>query len=551
MSKGRSVLSVASLAWLLSWGAAHATPITLDANPHYFNYNGQTIALVGASGDYLCHVSCITSPGTACDMTTRSNGTMVVTSDFLCRYESYVAYIADLKARGLNKMRLYISLNHSPGWQKNGTPYDYEEPFPWNGSKWDLTTWSSPFFNRVRAVLTEAQNQGIFVEVTLFDPWDGDFSHSPWNPVNNVQNTGWTSRPFYISFQSGETCPAIQNYDITDPDPRHKQIAMLQRAVFRLNDFNNFYWEIANEPELSAPPSGVTSAAATAWHDCMVRQLYSYEASQPNGHHLIGVNYHAKTSIDSLTNGSYPLSSPNVVVVNSHYAVVSDTPPSYGAELMIRDYNGGQFGQLGRVFGFNEGRFTPFLSQSPDRSGWSARAEAWEFMLNGGGTFDHLGYDWKTNTVAHNTRTYLGYLNTFLKGVSLTHMSRELSGALPAFIVSGLPTYGTTSTFNGNTYWGAMQWDGNQFVLYVHHSTISTDDPRFQRYLPTSSGTFHHTLGLQLGPTTGTFVATWIDPATNATLGTPVTIPWNGTSYTLPQSPDYFFDIALVIKRTS
>src|SRR6185295_12954636 len=179
------------------------------------------------------------------------------------------------------------------------------------------------------------------------------------------------------------------------PDPRRKQIALLQRAAFRLNDFNNFYWEIANEPELANPPNGVSSAAATAWHDCMVQQLYNYEASQPNGHHVIGVNYHAKTSIDSLTNGSYPLSSPNIVVVNSHYAVVANgTADPYGGNLMIRDYNNGAFGQLDRVFGFNEGRFTPDLSQNPDRSGWSARAEAWEFMLNGGGTFDHLGYDW-------------------------------------------------------------------------------------------------------------------------------------------------------------
>jgi len=549
--KSRKIFTFAFSALLLSCSVAFAGPITIDpVNHHYFNNNGQTVALVGASGDYLCHVSCITAPGTTCDTTVRSNQTTVLTSDYLCRYESYVPYIADLKARGLNKMRLYIGLNHSPGWQKNGTPYDYEEAFPWNGAKWDLGAWSTPFFNRVRAVLTEAQNNGIFVEVTLFDPWDGNFQFSPWNPANNVQGTGWSNRLYFASFQTGEVCPPVQGYSITDPDPRRKQIALLQRAAFRLNDFNNFYWEIANEPELANPPNGVSSAAATAWHDCMVQQLYNYEASQPNGHHVIGVNYHAKTSIDSLTNGSYPLSSPNIVVVNSHYAVVANgTADPYGGNLMIRDYNNGAFGQLDRVFGFNEGRFTPDLSQNPDRSGWSARAEAWEFMLNGGGTFDHLGYDWKTNTVAHNVRNYLGHLNTFLQGMSLQNMSRKLNGSqLPAFIVSGLPTYGTPSTFNGNTYWGAMQWDNNQFVLYIHHSTLSTES--YKRYVPTSSGTFHHTLQLQLGPQTGNFLAEWINPSTNATLSS-VPFTWNGVSYTLPQSPDYNFDIALRIKRTS
>jgi len=550
MSIQRKTFSLFITAVLLALSTAAAVPITIDPlNPHYFNYNGQTIALVGASGDYLCHVSCATAPGTTCDMTTRSNGTTVVTSDFLCRFESYVPYIADLKTRGGNTMRLYISLNHSPGWQKNGTPYDFEEAFPWNGTKWDLgSVWSTTFFNRVRAVLTEAQNNGVIVEVTLFDPWDGDYQFSPWNPPNNVQGTGWTNRAYYSSFQPGETCPAIQSYAITDPDPRHKQIALLQRTAFRLNDFNNFYWEIANEPELSNPPSGVSSAAATAWHDCMVQQLQSYEATQPNGNHLIGVNYHAKTSIDSLTNGSFPLSSPYVAVVNSHYAVVANgTADPYGGVLMIRDYNNGVYGQLGRIFGFNEGRFTPDLSQSPDRSGWSARAEAWEFMLNGGGAFDHLGYDWKNNTVAHNVRTYLGKLNTFLQSVSLQNMSRKVTGSLPSFIVSGLPAYGTTSSF-GNTYWGAMQWDKNQFVLYIHHSTLSTDS--FKRYVPTASGTFHHTLQLQLGTQTGNFLAEWIDPPTGTVLSS-VPFAWNGVSYTLPQSPDYNFDIALRIKRTS
>jgi len=561
MSKIRKPLPIILVALALLSSAAFAGPITIDpTNPHYWNVNGQTIALVGVSGDYLCHVSCITSPGTVCDLQTRTNQTTVNTQDFLCRYESYPAYIADLKTRGLNKMRLYIGLNHSPGWQRASplnVPYDYEEAFPWNGAQWDMSTWSTPFFNRVRAVLTEAQNNGVYVEVTLFDPWDGDFQFSPWNPNNNVQATGWSNRSYFASFQPGEVCPPVQNYGIADPDPRRKQIALLQRAVFRLNDFNNIYWEIANEPDLANPPNGVSPAAATAWHDCMVRQLYSYEAGQPNGHHAIAVHYHAKASIDSLTNGSFPLSSPNVAVVNSHYASVSNgTPDPYGANPMIRDYNGGTFGQLGRVFGFNEGRISPDLSQSPDRSDWSARAEAWEFMLNGGGTFDHLGYDWKSSSTAHNVRTRLGYLNTFLKSLSLQNMNRKLnnpqlpvSQQLPAFILGGLPAYGTTSQFNGNTYWGAMQWDNNQFVLYVHHSTLSSESVK--RYVPTSSGTFHHTLQLQLGAQQpAQFVAEWINPATNTVLNPPgVCINWNGVSYTLPQSPDYSFDVALRIKR--
>jgi hypothetical protein len=78
--------------------------------------------------------------------------------------------------------------------------------------------------------------------------------------------------------------------------------------------------------------------------------------------------------------------------------------------------------------------------------------------------------------------------------------------------------------------------------------TLSTDS--YKRYVPTGSGTFHHTLQLQLGTQTGNFLAEWIEPSTGTVLSS-VPFTWNGASYTLPRSPDYNFDIALRIKRTS
>jgi hypothetical protein len=576
MSHSRSLRWLIVLMLSLSWGAAaHAGPITVDPlNPHYFTYNGQTIALVGVSGEYLCHVTCITSPGaTTCDQLTRnSDGSTVLASDYFCRYESYSDYINDLAAHGLNTMRLYISLNHSPGWQDNkGKPYDYEEPFPANGSQWDLSSWSAAFFNRVRAVLALAQSKGIIVEVTLFDPWDPGFAHSPWNPPNNLQQTGWSDPQYYASFQSGETCPAIQSYSITDSLPRHKQIAVLQRAAFRLNDFNNFYWEIANEPELANPPNGVSSAAATAWHDCMVRQLYSFEATQPNGHHLIGVEYHAKSSIDSLINGTFPLSSPNVALVNSHYVKVANgTPDPYGAVLMIRDYNGGANGQLGRIFGFNEGRITPSLSKNPpppippDLTAVSARAEAWEFMFSGGGAFDHLGYDWKYSSVAHDVRNYLGNLNAVLRGLGpdLVNMTRDgWCGPKSSCWIRNLQGYGSpeascgSPAWQGSTYWAAMHSPSN-YLLYQHHSQYSTE--QYIRYRPPAAGCSYResdspTHLLQFRPVqSGSYKAKWIDPATGIVSScTPLGSLTAGVDYALPPSQFYSYDVALWVQAGS
>jgi len=559
----RRSLAVALYVAIAAVGAieANASPITVDANPHYFFYNGQTIALVGASAEYLCHVSCATSPDPVCELT----GTTPL-SDYFCRYESYSAYFADLHAKHLNKVRMWIGLNHSPGWQRTANPsihsyakpYDFEQAFTWDGnvSKWDLNAMSSTFWSRVHDVVNAARIQGIIVEITLFDAFSGDFGFSPWNPPRNKQSVpGFTPEGFpaeqYMSSFDNHT------YDVDpgDQSVRHVQTdlmvplsSIMGKAASQLNDLDNFYWEIANEPDQNGVISG---SDAQYWHDFIAGQLYTYESGLPNGHHLIALNLHSKTAIDSIKNNSstYPNLGTHVNIVNSHYVSVSNsTPDHYGAILLVRDYNNGSQGQLNRIFGFNEGRITPDVGHpSNPNPDLSTRAEAWEFMLSGGGSFDHLGYDWKNNALSINTRTYLGKLADFLQPLTLRNMSRQLSASqLPAFVNSGLSTYST-----GNTYWGAMQTtDQKQFVLYIHHSTISSDGSA--RYIPvvTNPPTYNNTLFLQQLGSSGSFKAEWIEPSTGAVKGTAQNFSWSGTgTFMLNTSPNYSYDIALRLTR--
>src|SRR5262245_54405635 len=89
------------------------------ANPQYVVYNGRTQALVGASASYLCHID---QPGTL------GNPLSPLTPSIdYCAFNNYPEYLGYLRAAvmgpgqvaaPLNKMQLWIGLNHSPGIQR-------------------------------------------------------------------------------------------------------------------------------------------------------------------------------------------------------------------------------------------------------------------------------------------------------------------------------------------------------------------------------------------------------------------------------------------------
>ncbi|HET9227742.1 MAG TPA: hypothetical protein VFR31_13800, partial [Thermoanaerobaculia bacterium] len=175
-----AVLALASLLLLAAPGvdaqqcpAAESTPqalpaLTLSTNPQYFRYNNATIPLIGISSEYLCHVS---QPGTWFD-----NFGNPVTPDLVnCTWANYKAFIDRLALSGLNTMRVWIGLNHSPGEMRQGSPYPSEQPFTYNGSQWNLNSYDSTYWQRLKCVIGYAGTKGVIVQVTLFDAWLGDW----------------------------------------------------------------------------------------------------------------------------------------------------------------------------------------------------------------------------------------------------------------------------------------------------------------------------------------------------------------------------------------
>lgn len=559
----RRLALVAALG-LLAPATALPVPITYATNPQYFFYKNKTTALVGISAEYLCHMEQMPDKMLTADGRTVDRDRHYCTYDITAGRPNYQRYIDDIAGRGLNKMRLWVGLNHSPGAQPtaaavpSATPYPVEQPFLLRpDGKWDLTQFVDEYFTRVFNVVSYASTKDVIVEVTLFDAYSPDWTKGPWNQSRNANDVG---KAVYFTNKDQFTAYESIDHDTTDAvkNAREQQKEFVRRMAARLNNLENFYWEVSNEPDLGNSPA---PAAVVNFHLMIADVIKAAELNKKK--HLIAVNYHRPETLGTLAGND------DLRVVSSHYVDILDGPVRFGAIEMIRNYHNGGTSELNKIFGFNEGRIYP---TTDDADILSARAEAWEFMFNEGGSFDHLGYEWNlTSTVYPNPsilRAQLGVLSKFLNGttaapsvVSLRNMGRVMgTGSPPGWVQSGLPAYGQPGPRDSNslTYWGAMFWVRNQYLLYIHHSVIYPGPPdkppqTFRRY-QSKPGSYSESLRLYLGNLPGCFKADWVNPATGADISTTY-IGWDPTTmpgYDLPPPPTpYSYDIVLRVVKQS
>lgn len=312
-------------------------------NPHYFEYRGAPLIVI-TSGEHYGAV--------------------------LNRAFDYPVYLETLKEAGLNNTRVFAGPYVEPPGAFNiasntlaAAPGDFlcpwarsEEPgYPNGGNKFDLECWDEDYFTRLRDFMMQAEQRGIIVEMNLFCPFYGDaqWRLSPMNAANNVNGVGDISRTnVYTLDKNGGLLDIQEN--------------MVRKIVSELNNFDNLYFEICNEPYFG----GVTQA----WQDHIADLITATETGLPQ-RHLISQN---------IANGSKKVENPhpNVAILNFHYA----HPPDAVAE----NYH------LNRVIGDNE---TGFRGTSLE----PYRIEAWDFVIAGGGLFNHLDYSF---TVGHERGTF-------------------------------------------------------------------------------------------------------------------------------------------------
>jgi hypothetical protein len=332
------------LASLTVSSAAAKEPIALHrGNPHYFLFRGKPAVLVTSGEHYGA----------------------VLNLDF-----EYRKYLDTLAQDGLNLTRTFsgayveptgafkIARNTlAPGqdrficpWARSGRP-----GYPNGGNKFDLAKWDPAYFRRLKDFVAHASRRGIVVEYTFFCPFynETQWQISPQNAANNINGTSATSRTNVYTLDRHGGLLAIHE-------------ALVRKVVAELKDFDNVVYEICNEPYFG----GVT----LEWQHRIADVIVDTEKSFRNKH-LITQN---------IANGKAKIEQPHpaVSVFNFHYA---QPPDAVGLNY-----------HLNRVIGDNETGFR-------GTNDLPYRVEAWQFLLAGGGLFNHLDYSF---AVGHEDGTF-------------------------------------------------------------------------------------------------------------------------------------------------
>ena len=450
------------------WAAAlGGEPLALHpANPHYFLFRDKPTILVTSGEHYGA----------------------VLNRDF-----DFVKYLDELHRHGLNLTRtftgVYCEDEHSfnitrntlapgPGklispWARSGKP-----GYPGGGAIFDLSQWDSSYFERLKKFLIEAGSRGVVVELNLFCPMyeESMWRLSPMNAANNVNGVGKIPRDAVYNRTKNGDLQAIQE-------------TLVRKVVAELNGFDNLYFEICKEPYFG----GVTDDWQRRIADVII------EAEKPLPHrHLISQN---------VANGSAKIVNPHpgVSIFNFHYA----SPPHAVADNFA----------LGKVIGENE---TGFKGTADAHY----RMEAWEFLLAGGGLFNHLDYSFavgfEDGTFKYPDKTPGGgnvgfrvqmkVLKDFMHSFHFVRMKRDI-----AVVKGGLPA---------GSHAEVLSEPGRQYALYFFGGKSVQPN---------------------LALPAGSYLTEWISPLDGRVLST-ATVRSTGSPIQLT-SPPFDPDIALRIRR--
>ena len=437
----------------------------LPKNPHYVEYNGKPLLIVGSGEHYGA----------------------VVNQDF-----DFRTYLATIAADGLNTTRLftgaYVEKQGDFGIQKNTlAPRKGRLLLPWarsdqpgyalGGNRFDLSQWDAAYFDRLRSFMTRARELGIIVEITLFSSYYGTGGpYSPFNPGNNINRTDSVESRRINTLDNGNILKFQERY--------------VRKLVNELNGFPNLYYEIQNEPwadgkdtvltrnDYATSPNGKTDWRATlevtgdpslAWQHRVASWIVDEEKSRTQ-QHLISQN---------IANFRYPILDldPNVSIYTFHYALPETVTDNYA---------------LNRVIGFNETGFAGQLDQT-------YRRQAWRFMMAGGGLFNQLDYSFGVGSENGQDTTYrqgatpgggspalrkqLAVLKTYLERFDLAQLTPDPS------VVQASPGAITQTLRTGKKSW----------IVYAE---------------PVSK----HSFLLQMNLPKGNYHAEWTDAATGEVL---------------------------------
>jgi hypothetical protein len=392
-------------------------PIRLHPdNPHYFLFRGKPTILITSGEHYGA----------------------VLNLDF-----NYVKYLNTLAGDKLNLTRTFSgAYREVPGsfqiadntlappperficpWQRSETPGAAD-----GLNKFDLLKWNPAYFTRLHDFVAEASKRGVVVELNLFCPMyeDSLWDVNPLNIRNNVNGIGDVKRTEVLTLKDSRLV-LIQD-------------VLVRKLVAELRDFDNVYYEIANEPYFG----GVTLEWQRHISDVVREAEPGFMISQ------------------NIANGSRKIEDPDptVSLFNFHYS----RPP----DAVAMNY------ALNKAIGMNE---TGFDGQADA----IYRIQGWDFLIAGGALYNNLDYSF---TVGREDGTFeypavqpgggsrvlrrqLRHLREFLENFDFLRMAPH-----PEVIAGGVP---------GGASARVLAQPGKAYAIYLHHGREVKDaKPKYQ-----------------------------------------------------------------------
>jgi hypothetical protein len=478
----------AAVLWLAA-GCVLAQPIRVHpANPHYYLFQGKPTVLITSAEHYGA----------------------VVNRDF-----DYVRYFDALQSYGLNYTRIYPGALFEPvgKFVKGNTlgPRPSRLTVPWarsnqpeymlGGNKFDLDRWDREYFARLKDFIAKAAERGIVVEICFFNAQYSDtWPISPLYHENNVQGVG-----------RGEFTDA---QTLKDPELVEREAAYVREITRQVNSFDNVILEICDEASVIGTPGALSGP----WIGRMIEVVKGAETGLPKKH-LIA------QQLEEPVNGPMDFSAhPDVGVIVVQY-VYKAGPQMGGMRALDLEYG------HNKPIDFNETNYYPIWYQG-DKIG-DSRVEAWEFIVGGGSSFNHLNGLFTVENPAGNTPEnvrILGALRSlkeFIYSFDFIRMSPDSK-----FIAGGVPA---------NAYCRGISEPGKQYALYLHHSTGGKGSA-----YKVTPGDYVEKLELNLPA--GEYKAEWVVPASGSVAASE-SFTHAGGKRTLT-TPQHAVDVALKIRST-
>jgi len=474
----------------------------------------------------------------------------VINADF-----DYDAYLEEMARTGQNMTRVFTfyretpSCIPAPGAQNTLAPRPEASILPWprvaghgraaDGlDKFDLDRWNPAYFARWKDFLAKCAARGVVVEVSLFcNPYNK--KKMDLMPCGKPSNTGGVG---------GGLGDPREFMTLKDPAVVALQERFIRKMAEELNAFDNFYWEICNEPNVHGDYSEETEAKVVAWQARLARAVRRAEQELPK-RHLVAVNAHFRVKLqagpgqpDIRHDDAAYFANPDVDIINYHYISVKKNARGLAFSPSANEEAGAgviwpflrERDKCGKPIVFDE-TFTGIVRGQPERYAVN-RAEAWEMLLAGGAGYDSL--DWSF-TPADETgcgkapigdgrrldgrplREWLGHFHKLLAQYDLAAMVPAV-GVLP----DRIPGCGCAVSAAG---------PGRYLAYFV--------DERLYRLQPCPPRALAVTLNLPAGR----YAVRRFDPKTGAAADLPALAGGPAAALAVPEFAE---DVAILLERT-